>query len=68
MALLEIPVSLCHGVLHVLVHLCHVSSRTGRVLRVFHTDYHWDRLHSYYRTSPPSLAALLLSCDVSCDV
>jgi hypothetical protein len=27
---------------------CHVSSRTGRVSRAFHADYHWDRLHSYF--------------------
>jgi hypothetical protein len=26
---------------------CYVSSRTGRVSRAFHTDYHWDRLRSY---------------------
>jgi hypothetical protein len=26
---------------------CHVSSRTGRASRAFHTDYHWDRLRSY---------------------
>jgi hypothetical protein len=28
--------------------LCHISSRTGRVSRAFHTDYHWDRLRSYF--------------------
>jgi hypothetical protein len=51
------------GALGGLAH-CHVSSWTGRVLQVFHMDYHWDRLCSYRYTSL-TLAASLLSCDVS---
>jgi hypothetical protein len=26
----------------------YAPSRTGRVSRAFHTDYHWDRLRSYF--------------------
>jgi hypothetical protein len=38
-----------------------VLSQTGRVPRAPHTDYHWDRLRSYSRTSP----MLDVSCHVS---
>jgi hypothetical protein len=44
-----------------------IPLQTGCASRVFHTDYHWDRLCSYYRTSP-TLDASLLSCDVPSDV
>jgi hypothetical protein len=43
---------------------CHISSRTGRVSRVFHTDYHRDRLCSYLVL--PSHARRLV--DVMCRV
>jgi hypothetical protein len=46
---------------------CHVSSRTGHALQVFHTDYHWDHLRPYCHTSL-TLAVSMWSCGVSCDV
>jgi hypothetical protein len=44
---------------------CYVSSRTGRVLRASHTDYHWDRFRSYLVRSP-CLMCCVMYCVMCC--